>query len=182
MEKFRCFICIDFPDEVVKEVARVQEILQKTNFSGKLTELENLHLTLKFLGEIEENKVELVKERLRKTKFFEMELSLGEVGVFSFNRSPRIVWSKVNGKGIFELQKEIDNSLNDLFSKEERFMSHLTIARIKYVKDKIGFNNYVKNIKIKKIKFKISDFKLKKSELKSPWPVYRDLEEFRANL
>ena len=48
----RCFICIDFPDEVIKEVARVQEELEKVKFNGKLTELENLHLTLKFLGEM----------------------------------------------------------------------------------------------------------------------------------
>jgi len=45
----------------------------------------------------------------------------------------RIAWIKVEGVGIWELQKRIDEALEDLFKKEERFMSHLTIARIKYV-------------------------------------------------
>ena len=54
----RAFIAIEFPDEVVKEIARVQELVSKIKFTGKLTELENLHLTLKFLGEISEEKVE----------------------------------------------------------------------------------------------------------------------------
>jgi len=49
----RAFIAIDFPDEVVKEIARVQEVLGKRQFTGKMTEPENLHLTLKFLGEID---------------------------------------------------------------------------------------------------------------------------------
>ncbi|MEK6848613.1 MAG: 2'-5' RNA ligase family protein [Nanoarchaeota archaeon] len=48
----RCFICVEMPHEAVKEIMRIQGILKKTNFNGKLIERENLHLTLKFLGEI----------------------------------------------------------------------------------------------------------------------------------
>ena len=65
----RTFIAIEFPDEVIKEVARIQEVLNNWKFTGKMTELENLHLTLKFLGEIEDNKLEEVKENLKKIKF-----------------------------------------------------------------------------------------------------------------
>ena len=56
-ELTRAFICIEFPDEVIKEAARVQEVLENKNFTGKMTELENLHLTYKFLGEIDEKKL-----------------------------------------------------------------------------------------------------------------------------
>ena len=58
----RAFIAIDFPSEIVKEIARVQELLGKVKFTGKITELENLHLTIKFLGEIDEKQVEEVKK------------------------------------------------------------------------------------------------------------------------
>src|SRR3989344_9350271 len=128
----RVFICIDFNDEIVKELARIQDSIKNIKFTGKFTELENLHLTLKFLGEIDEDKVEEVKKRLDKVNVNEFEAKLGRMGVFSSNGNPRIVWIKVEGDGIWELQKKIDELLGGLFKKEERFMSHLTVARVKY--------------------------------------------------
>jgi len=176
----RAFIAIDFPDEVIKEVARVQEILGKKKFTGKLTELENLHLTLKFLGEIDSEKLEGVQKKLRKINFKEMNLKLGDIGVFGIGGKPRIVWIKVEGKGIWELQENVDEALKGLFNPEERFMSHLTVARIKYVKDKRGFVDYVGATKSKKIEFRVDRFKLKSSELKKLGPVYGDIEEYRV--
>ncbi|MBS3091312.1 RNA 2',3'-cyclic phosphodiesterase [Candidatus Pacearchaeota archaeon] len=181
-DKWRTFICIDFPQKVLAEVTRVQEEVGKIKFQGKLTEVENLHLTLKFLGEIEEQKVNEVRKKLKDVKFKEMELRLGEAGLFSFHGNPRIVWIKVEGGKIWELQKEIDNKMNDLgFKKEERFMSHLTIARIKYVKNKEEFTGKIPKIGVKGIKFKLGKFKLMKSELKPIGPVYTIIEEYLSN-
>lgn len=182
MQKTRSFICIDFPDEAIKEVARVQQIIQKgMKFTGKLTELENLHLTLKFLGEIEESKLTEVKQKLSEIKFPEFQAKLLNIGTFSYKKDPKIIWIKIGSKEIFELQKQIDLFLEPLFTKEQRFMSHLTIARIKNVKDKIEFNNYIKNIKIKPIKFQINSFFLKSSELKPLGPIYKTIEEYKSN-
>ncbi len=175
-KQIRTFICIDFPDEVVKEVARVQSIVSKKRFAGKLTELENIHLTLKFLGDISEENIDSIKEILSKIRFPELNLRLSKAGIFSYNH-PRIVWVKVIGN-ITRLQKEIDNSLEKLFPKEERFMSHLTIARIKHVVDKKSFIDYIEGIKPKKISFRASEFKLKSSELRSPGPVYKTLATY----
>ena len=91
----RCFVAIEFSDEVIKEVARVQGLVSKVKFTGKTTELENLHLTLKFLGEIDDEKLGRVKTALRKTEFDSMKLKLGKVGTFSFHGKPSIVWIKV---------------------------------------------------------------------------------------
>ena len=175
----RTFICIEFPDEVIKEVARIQSLLEKQNFLGKITELKNLHLTLKFLGEISEETLEKVKVKLSTIKFSILNLQLGAVGTFNFRGSPKIVWIKVEGN-VFPLQKQTDETLSDLFSKEERFMSHLTIARIKYVKDKKDFINSVSQIKCKKIKFSCNDFKLKLSELKPEGSIYTTLASYEA--
>jgi len=180
-EKKRVFICIDFSDEVIKEIARVQELVGKKKFTGKLVELENLHLTLKFLGEIDDKILEKVKKKLGEIKFKEMELKLGEIGTFSHQGNPKIVWIKIEGKEIWELQKKIDESLKGLFVEEERFMSHLTIARIKYVKDKADFKKHIENISVKPIKFKIDRFKLNMSELKPTGAVYALLKEYTAN-
>lgn len=177
----RVFIAIDFSDEVIKEVARVQGVLENVKFIGKMTELENLHLTLKFLGEIDEEKLEKVRGRLKEVKFNEMKLKLGESGIFNFRGQPKIVWIKVMGKGIFELQKKIDEVLeSDGFKKEERFMGHLTIARIKHVGNKKGFIDYVRGMGVKAVEFGVREFKLKESDLRRLGPVYTDLEVYSA--
>jgi 2'-5' RNA ligase len=176
----RAFICIEFNDEVIKEIARVQELIGKVKFTGKLTELENLHLTLKFLGEIDDKKFEMVKNNLKSIKFDAMKLKLGKIGTFSFRGNLRIVWIKVEGKAIYDLQTKIDEVLIGSFKPEERFMGHLTIARIKYVKDKKGFLEHVNKIKVKPVSFACNDFKLKKSELRAVGPVYSDIESYKS--
>jgi 2'-5' RNA ligase len=176
----RAFICIEFSDEVIKEVARVQELIGKVKFTGKLTELENLHLTLKFLGEIDDEKLERVKTALKKIEFKPMKLKLGKVGTFSVRGKPSIVWIKVEGKAIYDLQKAIDEVLLGSFKPEERFMGHLTIARIKYVKDKKGFLEHIDSIKCKPVAFETREFKLKKSDLKQVGPVYTDIEVYKS--
>lgn len=179
-ELTRAFIAIEFPSEVVKEVARVQELVGKVKFTGKMTELENLHLTLKFLGELDSRDIEWAREKLKEIKFERMKLKPGKLGVFSIHGDPRIVWVKLEGKGIYELQGKIDDALKEKFAVEERFMGHLTIARIKYVKDKKGFLERLNSIKVKPIEFECSEFKLKKSELEKMGPVYRDFEVYSA--
>ncbi len=172
----RTFVAVDFPDSVIKEVARIQGVLENLKFTGKMTELENIHITLKFLGEIDNEKLEEVRKKLREIKFESFEARLDSVGSFNYHGNPRIVWIKVGGKGIFELQKKIDEKMQECgFKIEERFMSHMTIARVKYVKDKKGFEEYVRGIKLKDIRFEIDMFKLKESELKGIGPVYGDL-------
>ncbi len=174
----RVFIALNFEDNVIKEIARIQEILGSWKFHGKLTELENLHLTLKFLGEVDDKKVSEVKEILKNIKEKSFDCKLDHAGVFNVKGNPKIAWIKLNGKGIFDLQTKIDEVLLSYFKKEERFMSHLTIARIKYVNDKSGFRKYVENMGVKEISFKIKSFQLIKSELKSSGPVYTIIEEY----
>jgi len=171
----RTFICIEFPDSVIKEIARIQEVLSRKKFTGKMTELGNLHLTLKFLGEIDVELLGKVKERLKGIKFHSFEAKLGELGTFMSYGKPKIVWVKLYGDGIWTLQKMIDSALEDLFKKEERFMSHITIARVKHVKDSGNFIDYVKNIGTKEVKFSVDGFKIKSSVLERLRPIYKDI-------
>ncbi|MBS3076102.1 RNA 2',3'-cyclic phosphodiesterase [Candidatus Pacearchaeota archaeon] len=177
----RTFIALDLPKEIIKEIQGIQKILkQKSLFTGKFTESENLHLTLKFFGEIDETKVEEVKKRLSEIKMDGFYCEIGEVGVFT-KSFIKIIWIKLNGKGIFNLQKEIDEKLSGLLEPEERFMSHLTIARVKHVSSKKDLLDYLKSIKPKKSKFYCNRFYLKKSELKPEGPVYEYLAEYKLD-
>lgn len=174
----RCFIALELSREAIDYIEELgSQIKKKKLFAGKFTDPENLHLTLKFLGEITEAKIEEVREKLKEIKSAEFEASLGELGVF-INRYNSLLWIKLNGKEIWKLQEMIDDKLAGLFKKEERFMSHITLARMKKIFGKTEFLDYIKNIKVKKIKFKVKQFILKKSELKPEGPVYSDLEKF----
>ncbi len=166
----RCFISIDLPKEIIEKIKKIQE--QLPEFIGKKTEAGNLHLTLKFLGEINDNQIEEIKKRLVNIKFKKFEAEIDCIGVFS-EKIIRIVWTHLTNCDA--LQKEIDSSLKGLFEPEQRFMGHLTIARVKKVKDKKYFLEKLKKIKIPKIKFVVDNFKLKSSELKKESSVYGDV-------
>ena len=196
MRTKRCFISIKLPKKVINEIKNIQNLIKKKNiFIGKFTEPENLHLTLKFLGEIDEYKISKVMGALKSVEFNEFEAELGYLGIFAnkFLKNPgffvsknskkekvsdiKIIWVELLGK-VFELQKEIDNKLNNLFKPENIFMSHITIARVKHVFNKKELIDYLRNIKPRKIKFKIDKFYLMESELKSDKPVYKEIEKY----
>jgi 2'-5' RNA ligase len=174
----RAFISIKLSDDAIFEIKRIQTELKNSGlFEGKLTEEKNLHLTLKFLGEVSEEKVEEVRNRLRKIKFKGFKAKLGEMGVFS-QSFIRIIWIKLEGQGVFDLQKQIDEALGGLFDKEFRFMGHITIARVKKVRNKSKFFEFLNKINVKEVEFKVTSFKLMKSELFPNGPRYNCLEEF----
>ena len=169
----RVFISIELPENIKKEIQKIQEKLPE--FHGKKTEFENLHLTLKFLGEIDDEKIEEVRKRLNKVEFKKLECGIDEIGVFN-EKFIKIVWIHLNG--CEELQKKIDEFLFGLFGKEKRFMSHITIARIKSVKDKKKFLGELKKIKLKEIKFVVDKFRLMESVLMPEGPKYKTIEEY----
>ena len=185
----RCFIALDLPKQVIEEIKKIQNALPE--FAGKKIESKNLHLTLKFLGEISKEKTEQIRENLKKIKFQKFETKIDSIGVLS-EKIIRIVWLHLTNCDA--LQKEIDDSLKGLFKPEQRFMGHLTIARVKNVKNsprddsskddsgepsaepKKEFLEKLKKIKTPKISFIVENFKLKSSTLKAEGPVYEDIK------
>lgn len=169
----RSFISLDLPDEAVQKVKKIQDSLPE--FIGKKTESENFHLTLKFLGDIDKNKIELIKEKLNEVKIKKFTAEIDSIGVFS-EKIIRIVWLHL--ANCDRLQKRIEEVLQDLgFKPEQRFMGHLTIARVKRIHNKKDFLEKLEKIKIPKIRFIAENFKLKSSTLNAEGPVY---EEIRA--
>ena len=166
----RVFIAIDIPQSLRKKIIAIQNSLPE--FEGKTTEPENLHLTLKFLGEVDSNDVKNIKERLKEIKFKSFETEITDIGVFNPDNI-RITW--LHMKNCDSLQKKIDECLEDFFEPEKRFMSHLTIARVKQVKNKKTFLNELKKIKFDKIRFKVDNFKFKQSVLTETGSIYEDL-------
>ena len=172
----RLFIALSIPEKIREILYEKAENLKKKElFNGKITEEENIHLTLKFLGDIQEDALEAIIKRLGEIKMNKISVIIGNFGVFD-EKFVRIIWVKL--LGIDELQKEVDRSLRGLFQQEDRFMSHITIARLKSVKEKRSLIDEIKNIKLSNIKFQVDSFELMKSELNKEGADYSVVEKF----
>lgn len=173
----RTFVAIEIPEEIKKEIIKIQN--QLPEFDGKLTEKENFHVTLKFLGELEKEKFEEVREKLKEIKYKRFEAKLDKIDFFD-NEGRGVVWVHIiNCCG---LQKEVDETLSGFFGKEKKFMSHLTIARTKYVRDKKKFLEELEKIKISPLEFYVNEFILKESIPLKQKHVYRDIEIYKLKI
>ena len=176
----RAFIAIEMPENVKQEMIKIQKEVDRLGLiKGKFTEFENLHLTLKFLGEISESELRAVKDKLEGIKFEPFECELNELGVFS-EEFIRIIWVGLKGENLFQIQKDVDKALQDIFPPENRFMAHVTLARPKYVEDKQVFINELKKISLEKLKFQVNSVSLKESELTKQGAKYSELMMVRG--
>lgn len=132
----RSFISIELPDELKRSVSVMTSSLRDAGADVTWVREANLHLTLRFLGYIEESRFmeieRVIKDAAARHAGF--EVSLRGVGVFPVARRPRVIWIGLNGAGgIQALQQEVEAGLRFLgFKPEDRpFRAHLTIGRVK---------------------------------------------------
>ena len=177
----RLFIAIEIPKDVKDYLGNIQKNLMDDSINKiRLVNLDNIHLTLKFLGEVQPDSLETIKKELKKIKFSKFSVQLDNIGVFPNEDYIRVVWIGLKPENIIlDLQKNIDENLAKLFKKEKDFKSHLTLARVKYIENKEDFINKLKNIRIENKNIEIDEFKLIKSTLTGKGPVYEDIEAFR---
>lgn len=181
----RAFISIDLPDELKEKLASFQEELKKKDIlKGKFVEKENLHLALKFLGEISEqeaNKIsEVLEELCKKQKAF--ILSLKGIGAFPSESYVRVCWIGID-KGSYEI-KELSKKINKAIgSKEENeFIGHITLARVKAVLDKKKLAELFEKYRNAEFgRFEVRSIKLMKSELTEKGPIYSLIDEFHLS-
>ena len=172
----RCFIAIDLPEEIKQEILNLQKLLPEGEM--KLVAEDNMHLTLQFLGEITPEQVEECRKALSKIKFSKFTASLGKLGVFSEDHI-RILWLALEPENIItELHNLIHNSLKDIVKLDERFQSHITLARVNRIKDRKEFLDKFSRLKVKPLEFHAGKFTLKKSTLTEKGPIYEDIAEF----
>lgn len=132
----RTFLAIEVPECLKKKIDQL--IIQEKNneLPIKWTKYENLHITLKFLGEIDETmkqKIIPVLEKISKN-FSPFKIGLSDIGCFPHPGNPRVLWIGVKqGASILtDIAGEIDKALYALgFIKDKRFHGHLTIGRTK---------------------------------------------------
>ena len=175
----RLFIAVEVPEEIQSYFLELQNHINKDLVKIVLT--KSFHLTLKFLGEVDESKKEMIANFLKKIKFEPFSAELSNIGVFPDENYIRVAWIGLEPKDkIIRLQQAIDNALINIFPKDERFHPHITLGRVKFVKDKKEFITLLKKIKIEKKIFEVNEFRLIKSTLTPEGPVYEILNNFKT--
>jgi len=186
VERIRCFVSVDVEDaSVLASIARVQQTLLSIGGGLKLVERENLHLTLRFLGELPKGLVDEISQRLNRVEFEAFEIELKGLGAFPSSSRPRVVWIGVErgAEELEELAREVNKALSGLGipPPDKEFCPHLTIARVKSRSAAAAVSRILaEHGDLSFGKILVDNFRLKKSVLTPRGPIYSTLMEKRA--
>lgn len=175
----RLFVAIDFPEAVNQQLIGLCKGISK----AKWIKPGQIHLTLRFIGEVTDEQAELLKLALREVRAQAFDLQLKGTGTFpQGGRRPRILWVDVKaGRELLELAEKVDQAAKaaGLVLKEEDFTAHVTLARFRYPpgaelaawqKKQAGFESPV---------LRIREFHLVESELTPDGAIHTVAESFR---
>ena len=136
-ERVRLFLAVELPREIKEALDRIVADVRGAGIRGlRAVNPEGIHLTLKFLGEVDRSRIERIVDEARRVarahRPFTLELE--GLGGFPSGDAPRVLWVGITGdtEPMLALQRELEEALEPLgFSKERReFRPHLTFARV----------------------------------------------------
>jgi 2'-5' RNA ligase len=149
----RLFISLNFKKEVIDQIKNVIHEVQLNSVQGKYVSDEHIHLTVEFLGEIQDNQLNLIKAIMDELEFGPFILNLTKIGYFK-RREGNIYWLGVEDHDtLFNIHKKLHQRLLDQgFELEDReYKPHITIGRKVKLKDHFNpdeLDDIVENIKI----------------------------------
>lgn len=180
-ELTRTFIAVDFDNPMIVERAvETQRILSEAGAVMKPVEPQNLHITIWFFGELDRGRLELVLDEAKKVRFKPFKVEVKGVGYFPGGNRVNVIWlGIVDPDGGFKtiFDQLVERLGGKGFKYDERgFKPHLTIARVKYVKDKQRLLNTLREMRETRFGEQLIDkLKVKKSVLTGRGPIYSDL-------
>lgn len=136
MPAIRAFIAIDLTPAIRTELSRISSRLKKEiGTAVRWVPSQNIHITLKFLGDVSEVNIELLCHLLKNeaSRHQPFELHVGDLSAFPSPSRPRVIWVGVHAPpDLASLQKAIDNETQHLgyASEDKAFSPHLTIGRV----------------------------------------------------
>jgi 2'-5' RNA ligase len=183
----RTFIAIELPQDIKDAISRLQSKLKASGADVKWVAPTNIHLTLKFLGEIDEKTKDavsdIIKEIAVNTPCF--TIKLGEIGAFPRIQSPRVIWIGLS-EGHEQTKTIVDHLKSELeecgiFGDNKPFSSHITIGRVHSLKKMDSLIRCISELAAqgteKLGEFQAGKITLFKSTLLPQGPLYETLQE-----
>ncbi|MCZ6512618.1 MAG: RNA 2',3'-cyclic phosphodiesterase [Nitrospinae bacterium] len=186
----RTFIAIDIPPSVVKAITVIQNRFKSLGLHASWVRPGNIHLTLKFLGDIDPNQVPGIRDKITVAlaPLAPIEVSLDRVGVFPDLKRPRVLWVGLKDeKGALEtLHFGLEQALASAgFPADLRpFSPHLTLARIKSRRGTKELQNELDALLSEGIApnpFPVGSVQLYESQLTPKGSIYTVLANFKLN-
>ncbi|MBN2088696.1 RNA 2',3'-cyclic phosphodiesterase [candidate division KSB1 bacterium] len=185
MEQIRTFIAIEIPASIQKQIALLQNRLKSVGEGISWVKTNNIHLTLKFLGDVPANLMQQVIEATKKAcmdvKSFDLEIK--GTGFFPDAKRPRVLWVGCEEKsgGLQKIHQGLDSMLSNLgFEKEMRkFSPHLTIGRVKDGRKLGDIPHLLQQSPFKTEKFLVAEVIVMKSQLHPAGSIYTPLAKIK---
>lgn len=183
MSVIRAFLAVDLDDDLKPKINKIIKEFKKIDTNIKYVDLNNLHFTLKFFGDIDTEGIDLLSSKIAnvvsETEPFEIKI-MG-CGAFPNNSHIKVIWLGLDGEEILkDLHDRLDNEFKKLgFKKDKKFSSHLTIGRMKSAKGKNEVKSTIESFEDVEIGImKVEKIVLKKSTLTPSGPIYEDIKVF----
>jgi len=187
-EEIRAFFAIPLPKNVTEYIAEIISDLKLTlpDKSVKWVQPGNIHLTLKFLGNISISTMHFLFEKLKTdNRFSPFNLTINKIGAFPSLYKPQVIWVGTSGhETLSELAQFVEKSTSMVNNENDSksFSPHLTIARLRPGVKKDNFDiikqELYKKREINSISFTINHFCLFQSILTSKGPIYTELHKY----
>jgi 2'-5' RNA ligase len=179
----RTFIAIELPDEIKKQIGQVQAPLKKTKAFVSWVKPGNIHVTLKFLGEVPEEKIAEVFSATEKAVegINRFTMNLKGMGTFPDFKRPRVIWVGA-GSGQEELSSmagRIEEEMEEIgFPKEKRrFSPHFTMGRVKSPKNIEKLMEMVRSSDFQTEEIAVSEVVVMRSQLHPAGAIYTPLKK-----
>jgi 2'-5' RNA ligase len=184
IDSIRGFIAFDIEsDTVLNRLVTAQKLLVQTCADLKLVAPENIHVTVRFLGNIQPTMVEKIFEEMKKVQFVPFNVQINGLGAFPDLRYSRVVWAGITDgadqlKNVFS---QLEPRLRGLgFTPDHKgFSPHLTIARVRSGRNKAQLAEFItENASYDFGAINAKCLRLKKSDLTPKGPLYSTLKEY----
>jgi len=177
----RVFIAVDLESrEALANLTALQRLLLESGADVKLVEPQNLHFTIKFLGEVDASVVSEVKWVLSKIESPTIKIVYQGVGAFPSLSHPNVIWvgsDKEGGALLTKLASIVESRIAHLkLGDHKPFVPHLTVARVRSGRNKDALIKIINsNLNTVFGEDTLTKIKLKKSDLTPKGPIYTDL-------
>ncbi len=170
----RAFIAIDLPEHLKAEIfKKAENLFGKKLFFGNITDKNNFHLTLRFLGDVSSDKAEEITKKLGGIKLKKFSCSTGKIGFFDDESHVKVIWIELVSDEFKKIDSEISKTFAEFPSDYEEFSPHVTMARVKSVTNRKDLIEELKKINLRRINFDVNEICLMKSELAKEGQRYK---------
>lgn len=176
----RYFIGIELPELITLELIRLQQVISKPGlFTGTYVKPENLHITLLFLGSLNEKELDTIIDRLSTITHPPLFAELERLEVPAWH-PPRLVWVSFSGDGLTSLYSSLISLLPN-HADRRAFTGHCTLARIKKAEDKASLE-LINTIDVAPLSWQVRSFSLYASRTEQIGAEYMIVKTYKLGV